>query len=849
MIPLKLRLLNFMCYREIDTLDFAGIHLACLTGDNGHGKSALLDAMTWALWGKARAKRDDELIHLGQTEMEVEFEFELGGNRYRLIRKRDASGRGRSVLELQVWDDGLFRPLTEPTIRATQERIDGLLRMDYETFINSAFLLQGRADEFTLKPPAERKRILGEILGLSIYDEYEDRAKERTKAREQEVAEITARIDEMDRELERRPEYEKELERAQADAARLSADLRAAEEKLRALREEMRALELKRVQIEDLGTRITRAERELAELKEQIRESEERLAAYEATLAQRERIEEGFAALTAARQSKEALDAKRLQLAEWNERKAELEGLIDAARRELMAEQRLAGERIRELEAWAGKAPTLEGELMDVRRELERLTGLEAKREAKREERQGIVAEITSLRTRNEQLRAEMDSLKEKIDMLERAEACCPLCGQGLTEADRDRLMEGFRAEGQAKGNAYRDNADRIKALMARDKLLGEEIAAIDRELEDRTDWQKREANLERSLAEARQAAEDLVERRAAQAKLEGRLERGEYASAEQAELAEIKCRLEELGYDPEAHEQVRQDIEVLSVFEEEQARLQAALEHIDGERANLERLQGRRERWRESLKADVEKRESLSREVAKLGEVAEEMERARAKVEELQGAEAYARQVLGAARQKLDHCHYLAAERKRQVEERDRVAEEKTIYDELRVAFGKKGLQAMIIESAIPEIEEEANALLARMTDNRMHVRFETQRETKKGDTIETLDIKISDELGTRSYELYSGGEAFRANFAIRIALSKLLARRAGARLQTLVIDEGFGTQDTQGRERLVEAINSIQEDFEKIIVITHIEELKDAFPVRIDVFKTPQGSQIAIH
>ncbi len=79
-------------------------------------------------------------------------------------------------------------------------------------------------------------------------------------------------------------------------------------------------------------------------------------------------------------------------------------------------------------------------------------------------------------------------------------------------------------------------------------------------------------------------------------------------------------------------------------------------------------------------------------------------------------------------------------------------------------------------------------------------------------------------------------------------MALSKLLARRAGARLQTLILDEGFGTQDAQGRERLVEAINSVQDDFERILVITHIEELKDSFPVRIDVFKTPQGSQIAV-
>ena len=95
----------------------------------------------------------------------------------------------------------------------------------------------------------------------------------------------------------------------------------------------------------------------------------------------------------------------------------------------------------------------------------------------------------------------------------------------------------------------------------------------------------------------------------------------------------------------------------------------------------------------------------------------------------------------------------------------------------------------------------------------------------------------------------MYSGGESFRVNFAIRIALSEVLAQRAGGRLQTLVIDEGFGTQDDVGRQRLVEAINMIADDFKKILVITHVEELKDAFSTRIQVEKTPRGSQITIY
>ena len=170
------------------------------------------------------------------------------------------------------------------------------------------------------------------------------------------------------------------------------------------------------------------------------------------------------------------------------------------------------------------------------------------------------------------------------------------------------------------------------------------------------------------------------------------------------------------------------------------------------------------------------------------------------------------------------------------------------SIFEELREAFGKRGVPTMVIETAVPEVEREANRLLGEMSGGSMRLRMETQRETKTGDARDTLEIKISDELGTRAYEMYSGGEAFRINFAIRIALSKLLARRAGARLRALFIDEGFGTQDAAGRERLISAIQSVQNDFDRILVITHLDELRDAFPARIEVTKTAAGSQVRV-
>ena len=150
-----------------------------------------------------------------------------------------------------------------------------------------------------------------------------------------------------------------------------------------------------------------------------------------------------------------------------------------------------------------------------------------------------------------------------------------------------------------------------------------------------------------------------------------------------------------------------------------------------------------------------------------------------------------------------------------------------------------------------MPQIENDANDLLGRLTDNRMSLKLqlsEGRRISGSDARAEELSIDISDEMGTRAYETFSGGEAFRINFALRIALSRLLARRSGAPLPILFIDEGFGSQDAAGQERLIEAIQSIQDDFDKIVVITHVEGIKEAFDTRIQVQKTDMGSTFEI-
>ncbi|MEO0836708.1 MAG: ATP-binding cassette family protein, partial [Cyanobacteria bacterium J06642_3] len=174
-------------------------------------------------------------------------------------------------------------------------------------------------------------------------------------------------------------------------------------------------------------------------------------------------------------------------------------------------------------------------------------------------------------------------------------------------------------------------------------------------------------------------------------------------------------------------------------------------------------------------------------------------------------------------------------------------------IYQELTQAFGKNGIQALTIENILPQLEAEANQILARLTGNQFHVQFLTQKASKgtskkKTKLIDTLDIVIADAGGTRPYETYSGGEAFRINFSVRLALAKLLAQRSGTSLQMLIVDEGFGTQDAEGCSRLVGAINAIASDFACILTVTHMPQFKEAFQTRIEVYKGDRGSSLQV-
>lgn len=334
-------------------------------------------------------------------------------------------------------------------------------------------------------------------------------------------------------------------------------------------------------------------------------------------------------------------------------------------------------------------------------------------------------------------------------------------------------------------------------------------------------------------------------------AEINDSLEGDTFAPEAWERLALVNEQLKTIGYDAAAHDSIRKAESEGRVSEGEVRALEKARSAI----APLEREIVDLETQAANQEIEVARKQEEHAAAAEALEISRQQvpdqDAAEGVLLNLQERENRLRMEVGAAKQKvliLDDLksRYAALEVERS-EQTDQVAQHK----QLERAFGKDGVPALLIEQALPQIESKANEILDRLTMGDMSVRFVTQaayKDKRRDDLRETLEIQISDSAGVRDYEMFSGGEAFRVNFAIRLALSEVLSQRAGARLQTLVIDEGFGSQDAQGRQRLIEAINLVRQDFAKILVITHIDELKDSFPNRIEVEKTARGSTITV-
>jgi exonuclease SbcC len=163
---------------------------------------------------------------------------------------------------------------------------------------------------------------------------------------------------------------------------------------------------------------------------------------------------------------------------------------------------------------------------------------------------------------------------------------------------------------------------------------------------------------------------------------------------------------------------------------------------------------------------------------------------------------------------------------------------------------FHKDGIPTAFLREIVPEIEQEASKILRGLSNGRMDISFAFGRKTKTGKVTEELIVEAIDQGRNHPVSRYSGGERMRINLALRLGVSEVVAKRSGykGKIETLVVDEGFGALDEDGRKATVEILQALRERFKKILVISHIDDVREAFETRLAVTK-PLGGYSSIN
>lgn len=453
MRPVALTIEGFTCFKEKQgPIEFSKLDLFAISGPTGAGKSSILDAITFALYGYVPRMGKQglaELISLGRDRMSVLLDFTVGEQRYRLARLARRSGVKSAQLEELAGET--CRPLAEG-VKNVDAKVQEILGLRYDAFRTAVVLPQGEFQRFLKSEPAERRQILRDLLRLQVYERMR-------QAANQEQARLGGRVQNLDERLKQ--EYSgvtaaaledtradlDAITRANKDATedlvrreRALAELRAHREKTRELAQKLEAakqLAAREPQMRELRERLLRAERAGGVMPKIKAAREKEKAAEEET----ERLEQARAALDTARvahtqarsklerasKAAEEIPALRERIARLDELKGVLEARAnaekrkrDAERQKLEAERNLASAE-RELEAASKRLGEAKSVLENAEAALKRVPydkGLTARLDALREE----AVELARVRQAMADEKRDADELEKDARQKEEAE-------------------------------------------------------------------------------------------------------------------------------------------------------------------------------------------------------------------------------------------------------------------------------------------------------------------------------------------------------------------------------------------------------------------------------------------
>lgn len=792
MRPLRLQIEGFTSFAERTELDFSTLDLFAITGPTGAGKSSLIDAMVFALYGWVPrvGKEYRQLISHGAERLAVQLDFQVGPDLFRVSRNvRKSDGKVQARLDRIV--DGEAESLASKVseIESEVERIVGL---DHDGFTRSVVLPQGEFDRFLKGKPDERRKILVSLLNLRIYEDMQAIAYRRAAAANQQSEFIAKQLatdyadatpQHLSEQRKARRTVEAEQKQAEADRNHINGALEIARS-LRTLRRDLAGLN------DDCTSATSRLKQAEADEKTATKLQDE--VAKKLTALEKEAKTLGFD------------DRRLMQLLEFIPK-------VKSYARELR------------------QVAEFETTVQRTQRGLEKATlalgGLKKEEPLAQQRVAKAVQDLKGARVKLEDLKRRHAALSLRKG-LKRGDDC-PVCERPLDHLPASHVagLDAAEVAVESAEATLNDSRQRQTELAAERKGCDADKKRLDKELAEQqgklSEANKVIASLRRDLA--KEGYKDID--RQTSAKLLTTLER-ECRTLQDAKEANDSLQQRRKSLDKQKAD-VANDLVVARTRASEahdqiaelQRRMAKAQKTLDCERDRLLAL-AEKQNWKkiESLPRD-------SDEVDVLGELSVEVG---TRLKELSSRDAQLQTEIQNLEKKIQRAAELNEERKA-------LNQSAALANELSVSLRANQFIAYIQEEALRVLAEDGSKHLETLSQGRYALVCTTQE-------FSVVDHWSADEV--RSVKTLSGGESFLASLALALALAERLATfssegRAQQRLESLFLDEGFGTLDRETLDVVVLGIEALHGGRRMVGVVTHIPELAERMPVRVEVAK----------
>ncbi|MFZ5519479.1 MAG: AAA family ATPase [Candidatus Zhuqueibacterota bacterium] len=793
--------LHLQYYRRFKNLDLElPENLVGIVGSNGSGKTTIVEAIGWCLYGN-RIKRTDKLDIRSQfcdpsDVCSVEMVFRCGEHEYRILRQM----RGKAAAtEAAIYLNSGVEPEAVQE-RGVNEYVENLLNLDYRSFFISVFARQRDLAALSALQPEERRKSIARLINIEAVDRARNEMRTDRSNKEARKSGIESSLKNEQELKEQQRQLKLELTAREKSKKELKHQLTCAQEEHQAVKSEFEKLNALRDQHQQIQARIEKWNERKSNFESQRNKHLQQIEVIQKAERELKILQPQLVDYKLVQKEKERLDRESNRFIEMKGKQDELQRLTQRFTREQVNLTRLEEEQ-----------KALTGIDAKATQEEERLLQLEQQRERLRQE----MAQLQGLKTNVKEKGVEIKAKQTRISELG-PESPCPVCTRPLKDHYGQVLSE-FETELKTLRQQYvqYDQKENEKQ---------EEIDRADGELK----------NLKKQRDGLLQAREQFKEREKQRKQLH------ESVTETGLSIKTIKGEITALGkvdYDEKRHQEFKKNFKKMTELRDQLLKCEEQAKRLPDVQQEIDQIESTLKDLTAEIQVELERKKELGFDEIAFQMVKQRLEKKQNEVELVKDDIHKAEQEIIKISKDKDHVSNELNTIQKLQEEIKQIDEEIVYLKALDHHFGN--FRQELTGRIRPIIASRASELLHVTTSGRYSFL----------ELDEDYNLYLYDQASRFPLARFSGGEQDLANLCLRIAISQVVAERSGrSRINFIVLDEIFGSQDEQRKELILTALQQLYSQFRQIFIITHIDSVKDALPVVISVTEKSLEESVAV-